>query len=152
MCRCFYCPTTLWRCIFCNDGKQLFYMQKSSLKCIYMITLTAKKCPGLLAGIFTYRNPAARQLRFRKCPGHYGRKIAFGKSCRNPALPHSSLSDFASNADRNAPITGLDFRPIRWGVVGTNQAAAYGGLETVYIVHTWVVSSNFRPVKTAHRH
>ena len=71
---------------------------------------------------------------------------------KSSAFSLSVESDFASNADQNAPITGLDFCPVRSGVLGTNQAAAYGGLEKVYIVHTWVVSSNFQPVKTALRH
>jgi len=46
---------------------------------------------------------------------------------------------------------GWNFVRYDEGVVGTNQPAAYGGLEKVYIVHTWDVFSNFWPMKTALR-
>jgi len=130
-------------------------MQKALQKSQNAITCCTnyEMCPGLLAAMCnSIINPAAMQFRLPRLLGLNGGKIAFVKSCRNPTLSHSCVqSDCASNADRNAPITELDFRPIRWGFKGTNQAARYGWLETVYIVHTWVFSSNFRPVKTALR-
>ena len=36
------CPAALWRCIFSNDGSQLYYMLKSSLNVFTCCTLTTK--------------------------------------------------------------------------------------------------------------
>jgi len=50
VCRCFSCTATFWLCIFCDDGKQLFYMHNSSLKCICIMYNNCEKVPRTSGG------------------------------------------------------------------------------------------------------